>query len=211
MYIHQLFNIISNSSWTGWDGTNWQSNLTFQVTCDWQLSQFLWCFLLHLFFQLLLLLSLCIQTPAHLIVDIWESMIFIWNFFFKFLLWNAFSLSSSSTIILLEQESGPSPLLGWKRGRLEETRVGGKKLETKSSLSRSSDHGSHQFLPFANHPGFLLWLSEKTRNELCVSLLLSREFFANFFEVAPPILPECPHAKGLRPQRNNAFDLRLCF
>ena len=162
-------------------------------------------------------------------MDIWESMIFIWNFFFKFLLWNAFSLSSSSTIILLEQESGPSPLLGWKRGRLEETRVGGKKLETKSSLSRSSDHGSHQFLPFANHPGFLLWLSEKTRNEMCVSLLLSREFFANFFEVAPPILPECPHAKGpswglacrrktdqpenksLRPQRNNAFDLRLCF
>ena len=97
------------------------------------------------------------------------------NFFFKFLLRNAFPLSSSSTIILLEQESGPSPLLGWKRGRLEETRVGGKKLETKSSLSRSSDHGSHQFLPFANHPGFLLRLSEKNgKRFVCAAVALQR-------------------------------------
>ena len=125
-----------------------------------------------------------------------EYCIIKYNIYLKFLLRNAFPLSSSPTIILLEQESRPSPLLGWKRGRLEETRVGGKKLETKSSLSRSSDHGSHQFLPFANHPGFLLRLSEKTRNDLCVLPLLSREFFANFFEVAPPIFPKCPHAKG---------------
>ena len=85
---------------------------------------------------------------------------------------------------------------------------------------------------FSPLPTILAFSSDslkKTRNELCVSPLLSREFFANFFEVAPPILPECPHAKGpswglacrrktdqpenksLRPQRNNAFDLRLCF
>ena len=29
---------------TGQDRTNWHLNLTFQVTCDWQLLQFLRCF-----------------------------------------------------------------------------------------------------------------------------------------------------------------------
>ena len=113
-----------------------------------------------------------------------EYCIIKYNIYLKFLLRNAFPLSSSSTIILVEQESGPSPLLGWKRGRLEETRVGGKKLETKSSLSRSSDHGSHQFLPFANHPGFLLRLSEKTTNDLCVPPISSR-LHLRFFPSVP--------------------------
>ena len=37
---------------TGQDrtGRNWHLNLTFQVTCDWQFSQFLRCFI-HLFFR----------------------------------------------------------------------------------------------------------------------------------------------------------------
>ena len=52
---------------------------------------------------------------------------------------------------------------------------------------------------FSPLPTILAFSSDslkKTRTDLCVPPLLSREFFANFFEVAPPIFPKCPHAKG---------------